>query len=274
MRVAVTGSSGYVGSHLAEALTGRGMTVLRLARRQGAGTFVPWKLGDAAPLADIDVLVHCAYDFTDHPSNLTGTRVLYDAAKAHHVRGIVHISSLAAFTGCRSVYGRTKLQIEHETTQSGGISIRAGTVWGGAKQGGPMGSLESVVARLPIVPRFTGCGPMRLVHIDDLTNLVGRVIEHRDRLRGAVIAAASPDAIEFGQLLAIIAQRAGLRRLFVPVPAALVQPAVQFAERFGARLPLRADSIQTLRFVNEAPDLSLPDFLGANLRTFIEPGRS
>lgn len=251
------------------AFVARGVEVIGLARRGESGTFARWELGEFAVLDRVDVLVHCAYDFRHQSVNVPGTRVLYEAARKQGVGCIVHMSSLAAFDESRSIYGRTKLAIEAETSRHGGFSIRAGTVWGG-KQGGPMASLEAVVRRFPVVPSLTGCGQMRLVHIDDLARLVILSIDYREHLRGAIIGAASPDSIELSELLRLIARRAGLHRLFIPVPASIAQATLGIAELLGVTLPLRADSVRTLRFVNPAPGLLQPDSISTPMRSFLE----
>ena len=258
LRVAVTGASGYIGTHLVERLNAAGMDVIPLSRRAAGGA--RWQLGEAARLDGVHVLVHCAFDFQRYEANVPGVRRLLESATAAGVDGVVHLSSLSAFPGCRSVYGRTKLAIEELVQAHNGTSIRSATVWGG-NAGGPVGSITRVVRKSPIVPWFAGCDPLRLVHVDDLVTAIQDAIVHRNRLRGRVISVASGDVVRFDQLVQLLSARLGLRPLLVPVPAVLAQWSLQIAERLGVHAPLRADSLRDLRHANPDPDLRIPEVM-------------
>jgi nucleoside-diphosphate-sugar epimerase len=266
VRVAITGASGYIGSHLAASLASQGHDVIELSRRLQGGVGQSWELGDDVSLAGVDVVVHCAFDFRNYAVNLIGAGRLYEAARRDGVATIIHLSSLAAFEGCRSLYGKTKLKVENLTTESGGISLRAGTVWGG-KQGGPIGAIEARLHKSVVVPQLTGCSPFRLVHVDDLIALISRLIERRSDFRATYFSVASSDVVEFKELLALMAHRAGLRRVFVPIPSLLVQAGLQMVESLGVQLSLRSDAIRNLRHGNPAPDLALPEALRVPLRS-------
>jgi dihydroflavonol-4-reductase len=120
MRTLVTGATGFVGSHVARALRERGHSVRILARsaEKAARSFgdgsVEIALGDmtdaasvGAALAGCDSLVHAAAAVSLDPraaqrlleENVTGTRVVIDAALAARVAGIVYVSSLVTIWG-------------------------------------------------------------------------------------------------------------------------------------------------------------------------------
>ncbi|WP_308315800.1 cytochrome P450 [Streptomyces sp. CC228A] len=60
--IAVTGASGFCGSHVARTAAARGARVLCVGRRPGpVGEHVPWDAATGLPdLADADLVVHCA----------------------------------------------------------------------------------------------------------------------------------------------------------------------------------------------------------------------
>lgn len=114
--VLVTGATGFVGSHVAEALAKRGDKVRALAR-SGADTSLLEKLGieivrgdlsdpgSIAPAVEgVDVVVHCAAKVGDwgpvddyRKVNVEGLRALFDAVLDKPLHRFVHVSSLGVY---------------------------------------------------------------------------------------------------------------------------------------------------------------------------------
>ncbi len=125
---AITGSNGYVGGCVKNYFASRAWEILELTRSpKPSSRGIPFQLGaeiSAAALAGVEVLVHCAYDFTPltlteiRAVNVAGTEKLFQAARAAGVKKIICISTISAFDGCKSLYGKAKLEIEkmHSTT--------------------------------------------------------------------------------------------------------------------------------------------------------------
>ncbi|MEN9577686.1 MAG: hypothetical protein RJA70_695 [Pseudomonadota bacterium] len=147
MKVLLTGGSGFLGSHIAELLSARGVDVRALVRRSSDTSFLKTlpgvelfdaALGDASKLADamvgVDAVIHSAgvvkarnpAEF--HEVNAAGTAQLLDAAKknAPNLKRFVLVSSLAvvgpskdgkpvaadALPNPVTHYGRSKLAAE------------------------------------------------------------------------------------------------------------------------------------------------------------------
>src|ERR1700733_1315284 len=118
---AITGGNGYVGSCVKNFFTAKGWEIFELTRRPKPGSrSFQFQLGDdISPelLSGVTTLVHCAYDFTPltwdeiAAVNIEGSKKVIQAARTAKVPKIIFISSISAFDGCRSLYGKAKLEI-------------------------------------------------------------------------------------------------------------------------------------------------------------------
>src|SRR5215211_9461106 len=114
MKVAITGATGFVGSHLATRLTSEGHEVIRLARRHINDTVVQSSLDDVGQLtvafAGCKTVAHCAGinreigDQTYARVHVKGTRNVIEAARNAGVEKIVLMSFLRARRDCGSPY--------------------------------------------------------------------------------------------------------------------------------------------------------------------------
>ena len=161
-------------------------------------------------LADIDVVIHCAYDWTPRSwdeivrVNIEGTRALLEAASAVGASFIL-ISSVSAFDGTRQMYGRAKLACERITLAAGGNAVRLGMVYGGAN-GGMFGLLLRV-AGLPVIPVFAAQSPQALIRLDNATAALVALAEAG--VRGQLVGLASPSTIELGELMRAVSSTQG-----------------------------------------------------------------
>ncbi len=278
-RCAITGARGYLGSRLTRYFQKQGWAVLQMSRgiAQSDST-LPYCLSDNIvpdPLAGNNALIHCAHDFTAISAeqmqrvNVEGSCRLLRAAHQAGVGTLVFVSSMSAFEGCRSLYGRAKLAIEQEAAKLGAFIVRPGTIYG-KKAGGILGSMRNVVAKLPVVPLIgSGNYPLYMVHEEDLCALFFDLCSKpAEGFRGKPINAAEPTPILFRQLLNELAAAAGKKPLFVPVPSSLLIAALRSVEAIGLRIGLRSDSIVSLVHPNPSPDFGLTAQWAARFRKF------
>jgi nucleoside-diphosphate-sugar epimerase len=254
--VAVTGAAGYVGSAIVRRFRDHGWDSLELGRRGPH----PYELG-AEPDIDwvgIDALVHCAWDFglrrweEIERVNVRGSVRLMEAARGAGVTRGVFISSLSCFPGCRSLYGRGKLEVEREAARLGFAVVRPGLVYG-ERPGGMMGALEKAVNASPLVPLIgDGTYPQYPVHEEDLAELVFALCQ-MDKPPAEPVAAASGEAIPFRELLRRIAARHEKKPAFVPVPWQLILAGLKMMEFAGLNPPFRSDSLTGFVFQNPEP---------------------
>lgn len=153
--IAVTGASGFCGSHVAAAAAARGADVLCVGRRPGpVGRHRPWDAAREVPdLSGADLVVHCAAAVGDPPQgspaeaamravNVDGTARLLRAAAG---RPVVWVSSASVYApgsgrsrvtedhpvrGHLNAYGRTKAAGEALALDGGAVVLRPRAVYG------------------------------------------------------------------------------------------------------------------------------------------------
>jgi nucleoside-diphosphate-sugar epimerase len=282
-RIAITGARGFVGSMLARRFEEAGWAVTRLshALTTSDDDTVLFRLGEELqPEAfrdrRIDALVHCAYDFKPvtwaeiYRVNVEGSRKLLTAAVAGGVERIAVISTISAFEGCRSLYGRAKLEIEAASASAGALVVRAGLVYGGGSPsaGGMFGSLaKSVSGRL--VPLIDGGAHLQyLIHEEDLWELLRRFCDGELDNPGLPVVAASSRPWTMRDLLVELARRQGRHPRFLTVPWQPVWAGLRLAEIAHLPVPYRSDSVVSLVHQDRKPDFGTMRAAGITPRDF------
>jgi nucleoside-diphosphate-sugar epimerase len=198
MKLAITGGTGFVGSHLIDSALGLGHHVAALTRREQPPRerlqWVGGSLEDRSALEQLvegaDAVVHAAGVINAPNSagfelgNVGGTLAMLAAATAGGVQRFVHVSSLAAREPKLSLYGSSKARAE-ELVHGSGLDwaiVRPPAVYGpGDKE-----TLELFrMAKLGLMlmpPR----GRLSLLHVSDLARLL-LALAAPDAPRGVVI---------------------------------------------------------------------------------------
>jgi nucleoside-diphosphate-sugar epimerase len=274
----VSGATGYVGGRVAAGLRGGGWQVRELTRSPKPGReAVPFQLGteiSASALQSAAALVHCAYDFRPlkwrhiHEANVGGTEKLLRAARDAGVKRVIYLSSMSAFEGCRSLYGRAKLEAEAIAQSFGAIIIRPGLIWSHSP-GGIFGKLVGEVERARILPLFgNGTQIQYLIHDEDLTGFISECVSGRVSSASGPVTIANEQPWRFRQILEEIARAKGNRLWFIPIPWRLIWAGLKGAESIGVRLNFRSDSLVSLVNQNPNPSFAAQRTLGIQCRPF------
>jgi nucleoside-diphosphate-sugar epimerase len=275
----VSGAGGYLGSRVATALSQRGWQPLELTRNPKPGRrAIAFQLGaeiSPSSLAGANSLVHCAYDFKPlkwhdiYQINVVGTEKLLHAAKQAGIKDIVYISSLSAFEGCRSYYGKAKLVAEKIALSLGAIVIRPGLIWGDPPDG-IFGRLVQQVDHARVLPLFgRGRQIQYLIHDQDLANFICECAAGKIAAQTHAVTIAHEQPWQFRQILEELARAKRKRLSFVPVPWRLVWAGLKAAERAGLRLNFRSDSLVSLMHQNPNPTFALQRSLNIKPRPFV-----
>ena len=276
MVCAVTGANGYVGSRITHYLRQMNFKALELARSsQKKGNHVYFSLSDGVQkeaLQGVHVLIHCAYDFRPksweeiYSVNVEGSRRLFESARDAGVQKIILFSTMSAFEGCTSKYGRAKLVIEKLAQKFKAMIIRPGLIYGEAA-GGMVGTLNRLIDKSPVIPLIDGGSQkLYLAHEEDVAALVAKLaLEGKST---EIICAAHPAPYTFKEIISEFARRKNKQIRFVSVPWELVYWGVRLVEMLGVK-GIRSDSLISLVNQNPNPDFSATLKSGINFRPFI-----
>ena len=256
MRIAITGGTGFVGSHLIELALAEGHQVKALTRRpQPRNDGITWIEGAldrpdslSALCEGCDAVIHVAgvINGTAHEfylGNVVGTEAMIAAAAQAGIARFIHVSSLSAREPGLSAYGRSKCESEEPVIAAGGnwTIIRPAAIYG------PRDRLLLELfrfARRGLLPLPPG-GRMSVIHVRDLCRLMlaclagnlgqGRTFEPDDGREGGW------GTVEFARALG----RAVNRRVIpLPLPKALLLAGVRIDRLIrGSKAQLTRDRV-------------------------------
>lgn len=261
MRVAITGGTGFVGGHLAEALCLQGHEVVVIARgidkRPWAQSilglagvsFVQVGTGDQAGLArafqGCDGVAHCAGinreigPQTYEAVHIQGTANVVRAAEEAGVPRIALLSFLRARPDCGTPYHESKWAAEE-------IVRLSHLEWTVAKPGMIFGRgdhmLDHLSHALHTFPLFLGIGPRRVrpLAVEDVVGVLTAALVD-GRLPYRTVALVGPTEIGFDDAARLVAGVMGVRRRFLRAPLA-----------FHRLLALAAESVMTVPLISKA----------------------
>ena len=245
----LTGAHGFVGSRLKRCLEREGWRVIAWTRQPQPGSgAVGFRLGqevEPALLRGARALVHCAYDFGPRrwgdiaAVNVTGSQKLLEAARKAGVESVVLISTLSAFPGCRSLYGKAKLEIESAAQSTGASVIRPGLVYSD-NPGGMFGRLVRQVRGARFIPIIWGGKQVQyLLHDEDLGKLVEACLDGRVSKAAGPITLAHAQGWDLKEILSRDGRGAGEERLLLAgsVAMRLARPEIPGTGRGADQLP-------------------------------------
>jgi nucleoside-diphosphate-sugar epimerase len=184
VKIAITGGTGFVGSHLLEIALAAGHRLNALTRRdQPERRGVEWIAGDLSTrdaleklVNGVDAVIHVAGAITGRSAaafetgNVAGTLSMLAAATAGGIHRFVHVSSLAAREPKLSLYGASKEKAEELVMRSGldWAIVRPPAVYGP----GDRETLELFrMAKLGIM-LMPPKGRVSVIHVADLARLL------------------------------------------------------------------------------------------------------
>jgi nucleoside-diphosphate-sugar epimerase len=287
--VLVTGATGFVGSHLIEALVHHGVRLRALVRRTSATEALDavgcgvatttFEAGDPAlraALQDVDVVFHLAAatyarDAAAYQrANVEVTAALVEAAAARSVAPrLVYLSSMAAAGPSQGMepvratdaprplttYGRTKLAAEAvvlAAPELRPVVLRAPAVYGPRDR--ELLRFFRMAARGWVPVPAGPVRPLQLIHVADL--VAALVLAGTARGAAGIYHVADPRPYAWEELARLVGDAVGRRPRFVRVPPAALRFAAALSE-WGAGVAGRA----TIFNREKAEELLAPGWL-------------
>jgi uncharacterized protein YbjT (DUF2867 family) len=284
MKIAVIGAFSYSGKYVAQKLLARGEEVITLTGHpnrpdpfNGKVKAFPLDFNDASGLTEslkgADVLVNTYWIRFDHGQNtqqraVENTRKLINAASRAGVKRSVHISITNPSADSPLPYFWGKAANEKAVIESGmSYAILRPTVLFGAEDI----LINNIAYLMKCLPFFglPGDGSYRLqpIYVDDLADLVVEGVYAKNNY---VIDAVGPDNFTFKEIVELIGEKTGSKRLLIPLPPKLALLAAQFLSLFLGDVlltPEEVDGLMSGLLVSKEPPrgkTSLRNWLEAN----------
>lgn len=234
--VVMTGGSGFLGRHVAQALLGHGAR-LRIASRhpEKAHQLNPLaNLGQlqlfrcdvtspasvAAALQDADAVVNLVGAFEGDLMKLiaTGAENVAKAAASAGVAAMVHVSAIGADLQSEAAYARAKAQSELDVLAAfpAATIVRPSLLFG--EDDSFLSMFAGLIATFPVLPVFAPQAKLQMLFVDDAADAIAAALANALKHGGKTYEIAAPEAITMLDLQRRIAAAQGRDRSFIPLP--------------------------------------------------------
>ena len=255
--IGITGSSGYLGKFLSDFFENQGFEVVRLSSKKNNTSKKTTYFELNKPIlkqesSKFDVVIHCAWDMKltswneIKNTNIKGSIDLFNHLLKQNVPNIYFISSSAAFKGCKSLYGKAKLEVEDFCIKNNIIVLRPGLIYDKNPKG-MLGSLCKLSNISPLLPR---CWPknlaLHLCHIEDIAKNLHYLIQKKNQKRSIqkpyIFAHKTP--ILFNDIISCFSNRNLI--YFIYFPSHLIMLLLKTIEFLGLKFRIKSDSLISL----------------------------
>lgn len=274
MNIAITGSSGFIGSHLVHYFLDRGNKVVLMQRNapdsiSESASYLHFDLNTPTIPDDLrpEALIHCAFmpskkkDDDAEEINIRATLLLRDHCRKYGIK-FIFLSSMSAHADAESVYGRHKYCLEKMLDGSAETVLRLGLVIGAS--GGLFLKISDAVSRLPVVPLVNGGRqPVQTVAVEDVCSIAAKCID--ENISGHFLI-GSENVLTLRQLYREVALRKGKKLRFISLPYFLFDTLLTLLNMLPVNLPVSKENLLGLKHLKSfdtAPDLAR---LGVSLK--------
>lgn len=255
MRIAITGSNGFIGSELTRHFLSEGHEVFLLQRRapemlSPRAQFIPYDLNQTPRLPQLpplDALIHTAFipyskiNPSSSQKNIEGTMALYQHCLANHAQ-FIFLSSLSAHEQASSQYGQHKFELEQKLDATRCLILKLGLVVG---QSGLFHRIQSSLKKSPFIFLIGGGHqPLQPVSVQEVVNVIAQSIREK---RNGCFLLASPRAYSLKEICSIIAAHANRKPVFIPVPYWMAEWGIRLVEMLHLPFPVSNENLLGLK---------------------------
>lgn len=290
MTVLVTGAAGFLGNQIVKKLVSAGRPVRALARRPDKAQL---RLGDVAAqielaqgdvtkpdslsphMEGVDAVIHLVAiamekgGQTYEAVNYQGTVNVLNAAQAAGVKRFINMSQNGARGDLpyRFLASKGRAQEFVAASSMQWTALRPSAIFG------PQDEFFNTFARLlkltPLVFPLIGGGKAQFqpVSAHDVVEATVRCLDD-DSSIGKELALGGPEVLTLGDIERRVMGVLNTSRLLIPVPVALLRPAVQVMQALLPGSPVSASLLELLAVPNTVPDNALETHFGLQPRPF------
>jgi uncharacterized protein YbjT (DUF2867 family) len=265
VKVLVTGATGFVGPHVANAIVDAGHEVRVLERKRGSWSEAGIRCQEAVQgdvtdpeslrraVAEREVVVHLVAIRQGKPEEfqrvmIEGTRSLIAAAKEAGVRRFVLMSALGTNEETKDLvpYYNAKWQQERDLEASGleHVIFRPSFVFD--SRGGILTTFRKLARAAPVTP-IIGPGTQRIqpIWIDDVAAYFAAAVDKPDAAN-RTFELGGPDAVSWNEFWAQLKEMLGVRRPSVHMPMGFMRANALVTERLPGNIPLTRDLLKMM----------------------------
>ena len=268
MRVTVFGGAGFVGRYIVKRLAAAGAGV-RVACRDperakflkpagGVGQVVPvqanlrYPASVQAAVEGVDAAINCVGVLASRGAqsfaaiHAAGASAIATAAAEAGVRQLVHISAIGADSESTAEYARSKAAGEAAVREAFAQAaiLRPSIV---------IGPEDDFFNRFALLARFAPALPLigggltrfQPAYVGDVADAAVAALDRE----GGLFELGGPKTYSFRQLMELLLEEIGRKRLLVPVPFAVMQAKAAFIQ-FVPGAPITPDQVELLKYDN------------------------
>lgn len=234
--IALVGGSGFIGTHVAQALLARGARLRVCSRHPERGYRVKTQGGlGNVQLVAVDVTkphtLEVAFTGCDAVVNLVGVfKGKLDAvqgsgagqmaaiARAKGAKAFVHVSAIGADAGSSVGYASSKAAGETAVLAAypEAVILRPSVVFG--EDDAFINLFAGLIASAPVMPVFATDSPFQPVLVDDVADAIANAVANPAAFAGRTFELGGPEVITIGDLNRRIAKATGRSPRFLELP--------------------------------------------------------
>jgi len=288
LKIAVTGASGFVGSHLVKALAPTEHSLKALYHKKAADQKSNENIDIVfADVHDLDSLNHAFENInvvyhlvgiiaetrrlTFDKTVINGTNNVVAACLKNNVKHIIYLSALGTSENAETKYHQSKW-IAEETVRKSGIDytiLRPSVIFG--EGDGFVSMLTGMINKSPLTP-VIGRGEFLLqpVYIDDLVYMMIDSLVN-EKAGNKTIEIGGPKGLSYKEILAILKRVLNKKRGNLYLPIWLMKLNAVILERIFKPSPITTDQLKMLEIGNTCDNKTLHELFEIEL-TFFEEG--